>query len=35
VKKIVAPEMTFAEQDPQNFVRVFDNDAGSVFRIVW
>jgi hypothetical protein len=34
-EKIVPPEMVFAEQDPQHFVRVFDNDAGSVFRIVW
>jgi len=34
-EKVVAPEMTFAEQDPQHFIRVFDNEAGSVFRIVW
>jgi hypothetical protein len=34
-QKVVAPEMTFAEQDPQRFVRVFDNDAGRVFRIAW
>jgi cytoskeletal protein RodZ len=34
-EKIVPPELTFAERDPKRFVRVFDNDAGSVFRIAW
>jgi hypothetical protein len=34
-QKIVPPELTFAEQNPQRFVRAFENDAGSVFRIVW
>ena len=34
-RKVTAPEMTFAEQAPQHFVRIFDNEAGSVFRIVW
>jgi hypothetical protein len=34
-QKVTAPEMVFAEQDPRRFVRIFDNDAGSVFRIVW
>jgi hypothetical protein len=34
-RPLVAPEMTFALQDARRFVRVFDNAAGSVFRIVW
>ena len=34
-QKLTPPELTFARQDPQRFVRIFDNEAGSVFRIVW
>ena len=29
------PELGFAEQDPAHFQRVYDDQAGSVFRIAW
>jgi hypothetical protein len=34
-QRITPPEQLFAEQQPQHFIRIFDNDAGSVFRIAW
>jgi hypothetical protein len=27
------PETTFAERDPQRFVRIFENDAGTVYKL--
>ena len=29
------PEVVFASEDPARFQRVYDSDAGSVFKIVW
>jgi hypothetical protein len=32
---ITPPEMVFAQQEPSHFTPVFNNDAGTVFRITW
>jgi hypothetical protein len=30
-----APELVFTAEDPTHFQRVYDSDAGSIFKIVW
>jgi hypothetical protein len=32
---ITPPELTFAAQEPTRFTKVFDNEAGTVFRVTW
>jgi hypothetical protein len=34
-RTIIPPEQTFADADPQHFIRVMSNDAANVYRIAW